>query len=138
MLERSAVVHALLADGLARVRSYPDLETVVSRLTLCRHEASVYLDGLAGDERPDVVYLDPMYPDMNRSALNKKEMRLLRELVGSDEDASGLLVSSLARARKRVAVKRPRQAPPIDGPVPSMQIIGRTTRYDIYRIAAKG
>ena len=40
---------------------------------------------------PDVVYLDPMFPHREKSALVKKEMRVFQELVGADNDADDLL-----------------------------------------------
>jgi len=87
------------------------------------------------DQRPEVVFLDPMYPHRQKSALVKKEMRLLRQLVGDDEDASDLLVTALARARRRVVVKRPRLAPTLTGPAPGFQIIAPNTRFDVYPIS---
>ncbi|MDP2105284.1 MAG: class I SAM-dependent methyltransferase, partial [Desulfobulbaceae bacterium] len=86
------------------------------------------------EQRPEVVYLDPMYPHRTKSALVKKEMRILRLLVGDDPDAPKLLAAALACARERVVVKRPIKAEPITGPTPSMAIIGKTGRFDVYLI----
>ncbi|WP_186370392.1 class I SAM-dependent methyltransferase, partial [Yersinia bercovieri] len=72
------------------------------RLTLL-HASS--LTALAAIEpRPEVVYLDPMYPHRQKSALVKKEMRVFQSLVGADEDADGLLAPARALATKRVVV----------------------------------
>ena len=69
----------------------------------------------------------------------KKEMRLFRPLVGDDLDAPALLAAALALASHRVVVKRPRKAPCIDGPRPSHQLEGKSSRYDIYpKKALKG
>lgn len=54
-----------------------------------------------------MVYLDPMYPHKQKSALVKKEMRIFQHLVGADLDADELLTPVLQLARKRVVVKRP-------------------------------
>jgi 16S rRNA (guanine1516-N2)-methyltransferase len=133
MIERSPIVHALLADGLSRAQS-TRAEHVdhLQRLTLTCADAIAVLENLVDANRPDTVYLDPMYPHRDQSALNRKEMRTLRALVGDDEDAPELLAMALKRARRRVAVKRPRLAPTIAGPEPTFQINGRSTRYDIY------
>ena len=64
---------------------------------------------------PDVVYLDPMYPHRQKSALVKKEMRVFQSLVGADEDADLLLAPALALATRRVVVKRPDYAEPLAG-----------------------
>ncbi|MGH8504028.1 MAG: class I SAM-dependent methyltransferase [Gammaproteobacteria bacterium] len=128
MIERSPIVHALLADGLSRAQSTPAEH--LQRLTLTCADGIAALENLVDASRPDTVYLDPMYPHRDQSALNRKEMRTLRALVGDDEDAPELLAMALKRARRRVAVKRPRLAPAIAAP--TFQMNGRSTRYDIY------
>ena len=82
-------------------------------------------------EAPDVVYLDPMFPLRKRSALAKKEMRVLRRLVGDDEDAGELLEVARRAARRRVVVKRTPEAPPLAA-APTMSYRGKLVRYDVY------
>ncbi len=130
MVERSPVIATLLADGLARARQSPELAGVVARMRLHRGDAMTMLAG--AHEQPDVIYLDPMYPGRDKSALVKKEMRLLRTVVGDDDDAAELLEAARQRARRRVVVKRPRLAPAIAGPAPSYTLPGKTTRFDVY------
>jgi 16S rRNA (guanine1516-N2)-methyltransferase len=74
-----------------------------------------------------------MHPSRKKTALVKEEMRLLRQLVGPDLDALELMQVALATARERVVLKWPRRAEPLDGlGVPSHQIVGKTTRYDVF------
>ncbi len=80
----------------------------------------------------DAVYLDPMYDAGPRDALPKKEMQLLRALVGDDDNAAQLLAKAKTLPIKRIVVKRPKKAPPIDDGF-IHQYIGSTTRYDLYR-----
>ncbi len=80
----------------------------------------------------DVVYLDPMYPHSNKTAKVKKEMASFREIVGQDNDDESLLAHALAKAKYRVAVKRPKHGDCIVGPKPSLQLMGKSSRYDIY------
>ena len=87
-------------------------------------------------KRPEVVYLDPMYPHRTRAALVKKEMRALRRIVGEDQDSPGLLAAALGCARRRVVVKRPRRAPTLAGPEPDARIEAPNTRFDIYSTLA--
>ena len=82
------------------------------------------------------VYLDPMFPHRDKSALVKKEMQVFRQVVGDDDDASQLLEAALGCARYRVVVKRPRKAPAIAGPEPAARVEGKSSRYDIYPIRA--
>ena len=81
---------------------------------------------------PQVICLDPMFPHRDKSALVKKEMRLLRPLAGNDDDAPALLEAALALASHRVVVKRPRHAPPLGGHAPGNVLAGQSSRFDIY------
>lgn len=135
LLERSLPVAALLADGLARAGRDPEIGAMIrERLQLLAIDSHDYLKNLSEAQRPAVVYLDPMYPHRQKSALVKKEMRLLRHLVGDDQDSSTLLAAALIAAKKRVVVKRPRLASPLEGPQPSFEITAVNTRFDVYCI----
>lgn len=137
LFERNPVIHALLADGLARAALNVDCTPIVARMAL---QVGSSIDWLtkAGEEEKvaDVVYLDPMFPHREKSALVKKEMQVFRTIVGDDDDSEALLTAALAAAKYRVAVKRPRKAPAIDGPEPGTRIEGKSSRYDIYPIRA--
>ena len=80
----------------------------------------------------DVIFLDPMFPDRGRqSAQPRKAQQMLRRLAGEDPDASILFQVARQHARKRVVVKRPRNAPPL-GDDPDIMHKGKSVRYDIY------
>lgn len=131
LIERSATAFALLQDGLRRASSDPEIgEWISQRMTLHFGPAWEQLPQLA--EAPEVVYLDPMFPHRQKSALVKKEMRVFQQLIGADEDADQLLDAALAVAGKRVAVKRPVSAPFLAGRQPHTQISSKKHRYDIY------
>jgi 16S rRNA (guanine1516-N2)-methyltransferase len=82
--------------------------------------------------RPEVVYLDPMYPHKQKSALVKKEMRVFQSLVGSDDDADGLLAPARRLATKRIVVKRPDYAPPLGNVSAHATTLTKSHRFDIY------
>ncbi|CAA9574830.1 MAG: 16S rRNA (guanine(1516)-N(2))-methyltransferase [uncultured Truepera sp.] len=130
LLERSPVVGTLLADGLRRALENAEVSAIAARMTLQVGDAVTYLGTL--NVRPDVVYLDPMYPHTDKSALQKKEMRLFRRLVGPDDDAPQLLETALHVARTRVVVKRPAQAPFLGEVRPNGKIKSKNTRFDLY------
>jgi len=135
MVERSPIIAALLRDGLERAALDPEIGPLIrARLRLSGADSRVFLAALADDERPDVVYLDPMYPQRVKTAWVKKELRALRQLVGDNQDAPELLAAALAAARRRVVVKRPRRAPPLAGPPPGFPIEAENTRFDVYLI----
>jgi 16S rRNA (guanine1516-N2)-methyltransferase len=131
MLERNPVVAALLDDGLAR--GYRDAEIgpwLRERMTLLHASSLTALSELS--PKPEVVYLDPMYPHKQKSALVKKEMRVFQGLVGPDEDADGLLEPARRLATKRIVVKRPDYAPPMADIAAQAAVVTKSHRFDIY------
>lgn len=135
MAERAPVIAALVEDGLARAAAHPELRGLLAQLDYRAGDSLQRLQALATtDERPDVVYLDPMFPHRDKSALVKKEMRVFRAVVGDDLDAGSLLAPALAVARRRVVVKRPRGAPVLAGKAPSLVLEGKSARFDIYLV----
>jgi 16S rRNA (guanine1516-N2)-methyltransferase len=136
MVERSAAVHRLLEQGLAQAKAAgPAIAAVVARMTLIRGDARDHLPSL----RPEVVIVDPMHPPRKNTASVKKEMILLRELVGTDADALELMRTALAFARNRVVLKWPLRADPLQGlRAPSHQFIGKTVRYDVFVSGGRG
>ena len=130
LIERSAEVHALLKEALARASAEsPELAEVVARMTLVHGDAKDRLPEL----KPDVVIVDPMHPPRRNTALVKQEMRQLSAIVGADEDADELMRIALASARERVVLKWPlRAAPLLETPKPSHQFAGKTVRYEVF------
>ena len=135
LFERSALIHAVLSDGLARASLNEQCSPILGRMQL---EAADSLEWLhsANSGSADVIYLDPMFPQRVKSALVKKEMRVFRQLVGDDSDAPALLEAALSVARYRVVVKRPRKVGSLDGPPATTRIEGKSSRYDIYSLRA--
>jgi 16S rRNA (guanine1516-N2)-methyltransferase len=135
MLERSPILAALLEDALQRAEhSEQTAEIIIKRLRFTQTDSRGFLQKLQQEDYPDVIYLDPMYPERTKSSLVKKEMRILRGLAGDDQDAAELLTIALGCVRNRVVVKRPRLAPTLSSMKPSHQITGKTSRFDVYLI----
>ena len=133
LCERSPVIAALLADGLERAALHSDIGGwVQQRLRLVHADAAGELQALAGTARPDVIYLDPMYPTGKDHVLVKKEMLALQQILGPDQDSGQLLQVALGCARRRVVVKRPKRAGWLDGRKPASAIESKKTRYDLY------
>ncbi|MDX1693729.1 MAG: class I SAM-dependent methyltransferase [Ketobacteraceae bacterium] len=131
MVERHPVVGALLEDGLMRYQQEGD-QAIASRLAFCSQD---FL--LAALPPADVVYLDPMFPKRDKSALVKKEMQLFKTMVGADTDSDSLLGAATALARERVVVKRPDKAPFLADVKPTYSLSGRSSRFDIYQVGSK-
>ena len=134
MLERSPILAVIFEDGLQRAKQATQTAEAASRIQFIQAESKEFLQKIKQQDRPDVIYLDPMFPERTKSSLVKKEMRILRELAGDDQDAGELLKIALHCARNRVVVKRPRLAQTLDDTVPSHAITGKTSRFDVYLI----
>ena len=132
LIERSDQMHQLLTEGMERARAAGgEVAEVIARMTLLHGDAKVLLPELS----PEVILVDPMHPPRKNSALVKKEMRLIREIVGTDADSVDLMRVALDCARKRVVLKWPQKADPMEGiRAPSHQITGKSTRYDVFMI----
>ena len=134
MIERSPVVAALLHDGLRRAASDGELSVWLPANMRLFHGVATDLLADWPHTKPDVVYLDPMFPHRKKNAAVKKEMRLFQQLLGPDEDADLLLEPALALAKKRVVVKRPSGAPFLAGKKPQIEMLGKANRFDVYLI----
>jgi 16S rRNA (guanine1516-N2)-methyltransferase len=73
-----------------------------------------------------------MYPSSHKSALVKKEMRDLREIVGDDSDVEQLFEAAMKTNVPRVVVKRHRHALPINDSTPTHVILTKLLRFDVY------
>jgi 16S rRNA (guanine1516-N2)-methyltransferase len=130
LIERSAKMHALLTDGMNRAaKEGGEFGEIIDRMTLLHGDAKHLLPDLAGE----AILIDPMHPPRKSSALVKKELRQVREIVGTDDDAADLVRVALLHASNRVVLKWPAKADPIEGLKPcTHQILGKTTRYDVF------
>lgn len=131
-IERSPIMATLLADGFQRLVQ----EDWMQRLQLQppRLLAGNSIDLLATlPEAPDCIYLDPMFPPKRKkSALAKKSMMVLRDLLGDDEDKDALFAAAMQATGKRVVVKCPDYAEPLGGVKPSDSFSGKLLRYDVF------
>ena len=131
MIERSEMIATLLEDGLRRAAQDEKLGPLISaKLSLTCGESRQILQQLPFE--PEVIYLDPMFPHKEKSALVKKDMRVLQEVVGPDEDADELFTIARTVATNRVVVKRPDYADFLSGLKPQTSIKTKKHRFDIY------
>lgn len=130
LIERNKEMHQHLKRGLDKARNTSDeYRELIDRMTLLYGDAKDIIPSL----EPDVILVDPMHPERKKSALVKKEMRMIREIVGTDPDAKELVEVALEHAKKRVVLKWPMKADFIQGlRMPSHQITGKSTRYDVF------
>jgi 16S rRNA (guanine1516-N2)-methyltransferase len=130
LIERAPQMHALLVDGMARAAATDDdYAAIIAHMTLLHGDAKDLIPTLTAD----AILIDPMHPPRKNSALVKQELRQVREIVGTDEDAPALLRTALEHAKQRVVLKWPAKADPISSlRACSHQIVGKSTRYDVF------
>ncbi len=100
VFEQHPAVACLLADGLRRAAD-EEIAEIAARITLHHGDTCALMPALAAAQgRPDVVYLDPMYPERKKAAAVKKEMAYFHGLVGAAQDEAALLAAARAVAKK--------------------------------------
>ena len=130
LIERSEKIYDLLKTAISEAQLYGgEISKIVNRMNLLFGDSKDILPNIA----PEVVLIDTMYKERKKSALVKSDMRLVREVVGSDSDHVELINVALNNASKRVVIKQPRYAETLDNIKGcSHQILGKTIRYDVY------
>jgi 16S rRNA (guanine1516-N2)-methyltransferase len=121
--ERVPVLAVMLEDAAARAG-------LAERVTVVCGEATAVLATLAPGDRPEVIYLDPMYEHPSKAQV-QKEMQVCRWLCASPDDAPQLLRRALAAAAGRVVLKRHPDAPVCER-APSFTVAGQRVRFDVY------
>ena len=130
LIERSKIMYNLLQEGISEAKSFGgEISGIINRMNLIFGDSKFILPDLF----PEVILIDTMYKERKKTALVKNDMRLVRDIVGSDSDYIQLIDVALNQASNRVVIKQPRYADQIDNIKPySHQILGKTIRYDVY------
>lgn len=133
LFEREPVIAALLTDGIERARRHPETAAIAARMRLTVGDALPFLLAMqAHQERAEVIYLDPMFPERRKAALVKKELQFIQLLAASDPAAEQQILGAARSTGCRVAVKRPTKAPFLANQPPSHSLTGATIRFDVY------
>lgn len=132
MLERSPIIGSLLEDGLRRLNANALGKKLKLKLNLTQAIDFINKIFYMNQEAPDIIYLDPMYPERTKSALGKKQMRILHAIVGEDQDIADVFDIALKVAQKRVVVKRPKLAMYLCNKKPDIIYSGKSSRFDVY------
>lgn len=133
LFEYNPVIAALLYDTVERSKDIPELSDYVSRMEVVCGDSINYLNSLAenaDNERPDVVILDPMFPERQKSGLIKKKFQLLQKLEQPCSNEKELLDAAIVAHPHKIVIKRPAKGPYLDGRKPSYSMDGKAIRYD--------
>ena len=88
--------------------------------------------GAEGDgSGPDVILLDPMFPERTKSAAVRKKFQLLHHLEEPCADGELLLAAAIAANPRRIIIKRPMKGEYLGGVKPSFSLTGKAVRVDV-------
>lgn len=128
LFESDPYIFELLYDTILRFKDNELFSDAISRMTLY-NEDSIY--ALQSKEiHPDIVLLDPMFPERKKSGLIKKKFQLLQQLEKPCSNEEELLNASIKSGPKKIVIKRPLKGPYLAGYKPSYSINGKSIRYD--------
>lgn len=130
LFEHDRTMFRLLEDELARAAQDDRLSPAAGRMTLVQADSLLALPSLT--PRPDVVYLDPMFPKREKSAAVEKKAQVLQALERPCEDEAALLAAAQEACPRKIVVKRPIKGRPLAGERPSYSLRGTSVRYDVY------
>lgn len=146
--EPHPLVAGLVKDGLQRARKDPVLSALLfdpNRFRFFEVDALSKLNEFLDNselERPDIVYLDPMFPEKQKTSIAKKEMQWLQQIHAHSStmfpeykvsEPEHVFECALKVAKKRVIIKRPLRAPRlVESPVPSYSKQFQSARFDVY------
>lgn len=128
LYEYNPIIAALLRDALSRAAHIPELAETVARMELFEENS---IDAMAClNEPPDVILLDPMFPERQKSALVKKKFQLLHLLEQPCMNECELLNAAITAKPRKIIIKRPPKGPLLAGVKPSYSLAGKAVRYD--------
>ena len=143
MYEHDPIIAALLRDRLRRAAFVPELAGITARMSLHEKDSISALYSCTAPEplcgtgapqkiRPDIILLDPMFPERQKSASVKKKFQLLHLLENPADDEESLLKAAFAAAPRKIIIKRPLKGPFLASRKPDYSISGKAVRYDCF------
>lgn len=130
MFERNPVIYQLLCDTIKRAAEIPELAPIVSRMELVHGDSIEAMKHL--EEAPDVILLDPMFPERQKSALVKKKLQIIQKLENPCDDEIDLIRTAIEAKPKKLIIKRPPKGPYLAGLKPDYSTEGKAVRFDCF------
>lgn len=128
MYERNPVMFELLCDTLRRAKNIPELTDVVSRMEVINADSIETMNET--EQTPDVILLDPMFPERQKSSLVKKKLQMIQKLEIPCIDETEMLYAAIKCQPKKIIVKRPPKGPYLAGVKPDYSLKGKAVRFD--------
>ena len=153
----SCEAHPLIAEfvrtGLRRAQHSPALAPILgdeNRFRFFNVDSRIILEEFLNNlelKRPDIIYLDPMFPSKRKTSAPKKEIQWLQQVHAltpsmypdyRPSSAEEIFNLALKIAHKRVIVKRPLHAQTLVAtPAPSFKKSFQSARFDVYLTSSK-
>ncbi len=128
LYEKNPIIVELLKDAIERAKQIPELKEIASRMNVYEEDSIIAMQNL--DYEPDVILLDPMFPERTKSALIKKKFQILHQIETPCTNEKELLDSAIKAKPKKIVIKRPLKGEFLAGVKPSYSIKGNSIRYD--------
>lgn len=128
LYEHNPTIYALLEDALKRAANIPELAEIVARMQLFQGDSIQAMRQL--ETPPDVILLDPMFPERQKSALVKKKLQMIQKLEIPCADEAEFIMTAMQARPKKLIIKRPPKGPYLAGIKPDFSIGGKAVRFD--------
>ena len=138
LYEKDPIIAALLADALQRAAEDAELKEIVQRMHFTEGDSVAAMREIADGNAasPDVILLDPMFPERHKSALVKKKFQLLHGIEKPCENEEELLEAAISAHPRKIVIKRPAKGPYLSGRKPDYSLRGKAIRYDCFVFAS--
>ncbi|MDO4460585.1 MAG: class I SAM-dependent methyltransferase [Clostridia bacterium] len=128
LFEHNPITALLLRDALQRAKRDPALKDIAARMTLSEGDSKDLLAALP--YTPDLIYLDPMFPEKKKNAETKKKLQVLHTIELPCADEIELMQAAMNAKPKKIVVKRPPEGPFLAGIEPTYSVTRKAVRYD--------
>lgn len=128
LYENNPIISLLLKDTIERAKQVPELGEIVCRMEVIEEDSIKSMKELGF--KPDVILLDPMFPERKKSALVKKKFQLLHFLESPCTDEEEMLEAAILAKPHKIIIKRPLKGEWLAGKKPDYCLKGKAIRYD--------
>lgn len=130
--EQNPVVALLLKDAVRRAKKIPELKEIASRMHVVEGNSIELLSNRL--DPVDVIYLDPMFPERQKSSLINKKLQLIQKMEAPCSEEDELFDAAIKASPSKIIVKRPLKAPYLADRKPNYSLEGKAIRYDCYAL----
>ena len=128
LYEKNPIISELLKDAMERAEKISELKDIIGRMKVHNEDSIIAMQNLK--YKPDIILLDPMFPERTKSALIKKKFQILHKIENPCSDETELLSSAIKANPKKIIIKRPLKGEYLAGIKPDYSLKGNSIRYD--------